>query len=427
MRVAARAGGARARRPREPMRRPSASRRARPRAWTSRAWRPRSPPPRTSRASTRSGSAAAPRRARSPTPAASRCGSWARAATATVLEGALDLGEDESSVAALAVRAPGATALALRGAGDGLRVDGDVRLRDGAALRSSVVTGPVITAGDVVAHSVLIAGTGIDVESGALTARHLTVYGAGAVGVRIAPGALATVADSIVWGFARRVRPARSPRRTRTTPVWSARSTRASRARPPISVWAPARRWSTPATRRRSTTPSRSRTPPARCARSTGTATARRSATSGRSSAGRRHRRPRAATCWPTRAPSRAPRRRTTPRARRRRAGPAAGAFTSVRYGTVAGPFAFPPLDVGARAAAPATGSSPAGPRWRSEPHPGRRRLALGARDRRACRRTRAPVGAARRLPSQRGPRDRLGGASAARPACGAAASRSTR
>ena len=121
--------------------------------------------------------------------------------TATVLEGALDLGEDESSVAALAVRAPGATALALRGAGDGLRVDGGIRLRDGAALRSSVVTGPVITAGDVAAHSVLIAGTGIDVESGALTARHLTVYGAGAVGVRIAPGALATVGDSIVWGF----------------------------------------------------------------------------------------------------------------------------------------------------------------------------------------------------------------------------------
>ena len=122
--------------------------------------------------------------------------------TATVLEGALDLGEDESSVAALTVRAPGATALALRGAGDGLRVDGGVRLRAGAALRSSVVTGPVTTAGDVAAHSVLIAGTGIDVESGALTARHLTVYGAGAIGVRIAPGALASVADSIVWGFA---------------------------------------------------------------------------------------------------------------------------------------------------------------------------------------------------------------------------------
>ena len=67
---------------------------------------------------------------------------------ATVLEGTLDLGEDESSVAGLAVRAPGETALALRGAGDGLRVDGGVRLRDGAALRSSVITGPVTTAGE---------------------------------------------------------------------------------------------------------------------------------------------------------------------------------------------------------------------------------------------------------------------------------------
>ena len=101
-----RAGGARARgrasRRRDLLRRA----RARPGAWTSRASRRRSPPPRTSRAPTRSGSGAAPRRARSPTPAASRCGSSARAATATVLEGSLDLGEDESSVAALAVRAP---------------------------------------------------------------------------------------------------------------------------------------------------------------------------------------------------------------------------------------------------------------------------------------------------------------------------------
>jgi hypothetical protein len=122
--------------------------------------------------------------------------------TATVLEGTLDFGQGESSVAELAVRATGATALALRGDGDGLRVDGGVRLRDGAALRSSVITGSVTTAGETAAHSVLIAGAGVDVESGALTARHLTVYGSGAVGVRIAPRAAATVADSIVWGFA---------------------------------------------------------------------------------------------------------------------------------------------------------------------------------------------------------------------------------
>ena len=121
---------------------------------------------------------------------------------ATVLEGRLDLGDDRSSVAGLALRAPGETALALRGAGDGLRVDGGVRLRDGADLRSSVITGPVTTAGEAAAHSVVMAGPGVDVESGTLTARHLTVYGTGAVGVRIAPGAVATVADSIVWGFA---------------------------------------------------------------------------------------------------------------------------------------------------------------------------------------------------------------------------------
>ena len=122
--------------------------------------------------------------------------------TATVLEGTLDLGQAASSVAALAVRAPGATALALRGDGDGLRVDGGVRLRGGSVLRSSVITGPVTTAGAATAHSVVMSGPGVDVESGALTARHLTVYGTGAIGVRIAPGAVATLADSIVWGFA---------------------------------------------------------------------------------------------------------------------------------------------------------------------------------------------------------------------------------
>ena len=120
----------------------------------------------------------------------------------TVLEGTLDLGQDESSVVALTVRAPGEMALALRGDGDDLRIDGAVRLRGGGALRSSVITGPVTTAGEAAAHSLLVAGPGVDVESGALVARHLTVFGSGQVGVRIAPGALATVADSIVWGYA---------------------------------------------------------------------------------------------------------------------------------------------------------------------------------------------------------------------------------
>ena len=41
---------------------------------------------------------------------------------------------------------------------------GDVRLRDGADLRSSAVTGTITTAGAVAMHSVLAAG--VDVESG---------------------------------------------------------------------------------------------------------------------------------------------------------------------------------------------------------------------------------------------------------------------
>jgi hypothetical protein len=122
---------------------------------------------------------------------------------ATELGGGVDLGEDGSSIAGLTVRDPGATALALRGAGQGLHVVGGVRLRDGSALRSSAVDGAVTTAGAVTMHSVAVAGSGIDVESGALTARHLTVYGAGAAGMRVAGGANASVADSIVWGFAR--------------------------------------------------------------------------------------------------------------------------------------------------------------------------------------------------------------------------------
>ena len=244
--------------------------------------------------------------------------------TATVLEGALNLGEDESSVAALAVRAPGATALALRGAGDGLRVDGGIRLRDGAALRSSVVTGPVITAGDVVAHSVLIAGTGIDVESGALTARHLTVYGAGAVGVRIAPGALATVADSIVWGFGAAFSGSFAATHSDYPGVVGAVDP--GFAGPPTDLGLGAR---SPLIDAGDPAPLDDAEPledaagTVRAVDGDGDGTAQRDV--GRSSGGLRHRRPRAATCWPTRAPSRARWRRTTPRARRRRAGPEPG------------------------------------------------------------------------------------------------------
>jgi hypothetical protein len=111
---------------------------------------------------------------------------------ATVLAGPVDLGEDDSSIAGLTVRAPGQTALALRGDGRAVAVGGNVRLRDGATLMSSALLGDVTTAGTVQMHSVVV--TGVEVESGRLTARHLTVR----AGVSAAAGATAVLADSIV-------------------------------------------------------------------------------------------------------------------------------------------------------------------------------------------------------------------------------------
>ncbi len=119
---------------------------------------------------------------------------------ATILDGHVDFGEDRSSLAALTVRASG-TALALRGEGDDLEVEGAVRLRDGSALRTSSVAGAMVTAGAVGIHSVAVAGPGIDVESGTLTAAHLTLFGTGPVGLRIAGGA--ALANSVIWGFSR--------------------------------------------------------------------------------------------------------------------------------------------------------------------------------------------------------------------------------
>ncbi len=124
---------------------------------------------------------------------------------ATEIDGRVDFGEDDSSLTALTVRAATGTALALRGDGRDLNVAGGVRLRDGAELRSSAITGPVVTAGRVRTHSVAVTGTGVVVESGALTAAHLTLYGTSAVGLRIAPDAAATLSNSLVWGFARGV------------------------------------------------------------------------------------------------------------------------------------------------------------------------------------------------------------------------------
>src|SRR4029079_14032875 len=97
--------------------------------------------------------------------------------------GRVDLGDDASGVSGVSLQ----DELALRGDGTDLAVTGDVRLRDGADLRSSGVTGTITTAGTVAMHSVLAAG--VDVESGTLTGRHLTV---GSV------SGSAALADSIV-------------------------------------------------------------------------------------------------------------------------------------------------------------------------------------------------------------------------------------
>ena len=120
---------------------------------------------------------------------------------ATELTARVDLGEDRSSVASLSVREASGIALAVRGVASDVQVAGRVRLRDGSALRSSSIEGGLVSAGRVHMHSVLLSGPGVEVESGTLTAAHLTVFGTGAAGLRVASGAQADVADSLVWGF----------------------------------------------------------------------------------------------------------------------------------------------------------------------------------------------------------------------------------
>ena len=115
--------------------------------------------------------------------------------------GRADLGEDRSSVSALALRATTGNALAVRGSATDVQVIGRVRLRDGAVMRTSSVSGALVSAGQVRMDSVSVSGTGIDVESGALTARHVTVFGTGATAIRVPAGAQATLSNSIVWGF----------------------------------------------------------------------------------------------------------------------------------------------------------------------------------------------------------------------------------
>jgi hypothetical protein len=121
----------------------------------------------------------------------------------TELEGHMDLGEDRSAVAALTVREPSGIALAVRGEATLVHVAGRLRLRDGSVMRSSTVEGSAVSAGRVRLHSVAISGPGFDVESGTLTAAHLTLSGSGETGLRVASGGQATLSNSIVWGFQR--------------------------------------------------------------------------------------------------------------------------------------------------------------------------------------------------------------------------------
>ena len=115
--------------------------------------------------------------------------------------GRADLGDDRSSVSGMTLRATVGNALAVRGEASDLHVVGRVRLRDGSALRSSAVEGALVAAGRVEMHSVQLSGAGVEVESGTLTAAHTTLVGSGATGLRVASGAQANLANSIVWGF----------------------------------------------------------------------------------------------------------------------------------------------------------------------------------------------------------------------------------
>ena len=121
---------------------------------------------------------------------------------ATVLDGGLDLTQAGSTASGLTVRAPAGALIGLSGTGADLALSGAVRLRGGSELRSSTIDGAVTTAGAARIESVAVSGPGIDVASGTLTAAHLTLSGSGAAGVRIAAAASATVAGSVVWGFA---------------------------------------------------------------------------------------------------------------------------------------------------------------------------------------------------------------------------------
>jgi hypothetical protein len=111
----------------------------------------------------------------------------------TVLTGTLELAQPGSAVTALS-----AGTLDLAGTAHDVQVERGADLR-GGSLASATVGGPVATTGETRIESV-VAGP-VEVRSGALTAGHLTVFGAGPVGVRVLAGATARVSNSIVAGF----------------------------------------------------------------------------------------------------------------------------------------------------------------------------------------------------------------------------------
>ena len=183
---------------------------------------------------------------------------------ATVL-GRVDLGEDASGLSGADRAATGSRCAAT---GRTCEVTGDVRLRDGADLRSSAVAGTITTAGAVAMHSVLAAG--VDVESGTLSGRHLTV---GSVSGRAAlVDSIVTTSVSGAVDAARSILPGTDPGLLPTfvpapgSPAVDADAEPLEATEPQEDAAAPCGSW-------------------------TGTATAPRAATSARSSARRRRRR----------------------------------------------------------------------------------------------------------------------------------------
>ena len=417
------AGRAGAGEPRGPTRRPSASTRAR---------------------RLRGAGRASPRRSRRPRPRRAldtiRVGRRTEAGTfddaggepvrivgagraATVLEGTLDLGEDRVVGRGLALRARPGPRSRCAAPATACGVDGGVRLRDGSALRSSSVAGPVVTAGRRRMHSVVMAGPGSTSSPGTLTARHLTVSGrarpaCGSRPARRRPSRTRSCgASPAAFSGARR--------RDALAPAGVRRRSRASRAAGDLRL-----RPGSPLVDAGDPSPLGAEEP--RDRRGRRRARDGRQRRRDRAARRRRARAPsalaphRAATCSPIRAPSRARPRRTTPSSP---APPRWGAPAASRASATARSSGRSRSRRWRRRAcsAPATRSSRAGRRARRASRPGRRRLALGARDRRPRGRHGAPVGAARRLPAERGPRGRVGALPRADGRAGSAASRSTR